>query len=126
MEQLKLGEMEQKFAEMIWRLAPVKSGELVRRCEDEFGWKKSTTFTMLKRLCERGIFRNDGGTVCTLMTEEEFHAARSEQFVQETYNGSIPLFLAAFTKRRKLSGREVEEIRQLIDAYDESSNGEGE
>lgn len=118
MEQTKLGEMEQRFAELIWKNAPVGSGRLVSLCAQELGWKKSTTYTMLKRLCERGLFANEGGVVKTRITPEEFDALRSEQFVAETFGGSLPQFLAAFTRRRRLSGAEIAELQRLIDAAD--------
>ena len=119
MEKYKLGEMETAFAEIIWKNAPVASGELVKICEKELSWKKSTTYTMLKRLCQRGIFENDNGVVKVLISKEEFKAAQSEQFVEETFGGSLPMFLTAFTKRNKLSAKEIEEIKNLIDNYKE-------
>ena len=119
MEKYKLGEMETAFAEIIWKSAPVASGELVKICEKELNWKKSTTYTMLKRLCQRGIFENDNGLVKVLISKEEFKAAQSEQFIEETFGGSLPMFLTAFTKRNKLSAKEIEEIKNLIDNYKE-------
>lgn len=117
MEQLKLGEMEQRFADLIWREEPVKSMELCRLCEQEFGWKKSTVFTMLKRLCERKIFINQRGLVTSLMSKEDFQSAKGQQFIQENYGGSLPQFLASFTRRNKLSEAEISEIQKLIDDY---------
>ena len=119
MKQYKLGEMETAFAEIIWDNAPVTSGELVKQCEEKLDWKKSTTYTMLKRLCQREIFENDNGTVKVLITKEEFKAAQSEEFVEENFGGSLPMFLTAFTKRNKLSAKEIEEIKNLIDNYKE-------
>ena len=119
MEELRLGTVEAQFADIIWTSEPVGSGELVRICEKKLGWKKSTTYTMLKRLCERGIFQNEKGVVTSLMTKAEFEAAQSEKFVEETFEGSLPAFLAAFTSRKKLSKKEIEEIRQMIDAFGE-------
>ena len=119
MEKYKLCEMEMAFAEIIWKNAPVTSGELVKICEKELEWKKSTTYTMLKRLCQREIFENDGGIVKTLITKDEFKAAQSEEFIEETFGGSLPLFLTAFTKRNKLTAKEIEEIKNLIDNYKE-------
>ena len=119
MEKYKLGEMETAFAEIIWNNAPVTSGELVKICEKELEWKKSTTYTMLKRLCQRGIFENENGTVKILITRDEFKAAQSEEFISETFGGSLPMFLTAFTKHNKLSAKEIEEIRSLIDNYKE-------
>ena len=119
MEKYKLGEMETAFAEIIWNNAPVTSGELVKICEKELEWKKSTTYTMLKRLCQRGIFENENGTVKILITRDEFKAAQSEEFISETFGGSLPMFLTAFTKHYKLSAKEIEEIKTLIDNYKE-------
>lgn len=119
MDKYKLGEMETAFAEIIWQNAPVSSGELVKICEKELAWKKSTTYTMLKRLCQREIFANDGGTVKVLITKDEFKAAQSEEFIEETFGGSLPMFLTAFTKRNRLSAKEIEEIKNLIDNYKE-------
>ena len=119
MEQLRLGEMEQKFADLIWQLAPVGSGELVRQCEAQFGWKKSTTYTMLKRLCQRGLFENSGGEVRVLITRADHEAMQSAQFVEETFDGSLPRFLAAFTRRKQLSAEEIDELQKLIDDYQE-------
>ena len=119
MEELRLGAVESQFADIIWNEEPVSSGELVKVCEKELGWKKSTTYTMLKRLCERGIFQNEKGTVTALMTKAEFSAAQSEKFVEDTFEGSLPAFFAAFTTRKKLSKEEIDEIRQMIDSYGE-------
>ena len=119
MEKYKLGEMEMAFAEIIWQCSPVSSGELVKICEKELNWKKSTTYTMLKRLCQREIFENCDGTVKILITKDEFKAAQSAEFIEETFGGSLPLFLTAFTKQNKLSAKEIEEIKNLIDSYKE-------
>ena len=119
MEELRLGTVEAQFADIIWEKEPVPSGELVKICEKKLGWKKSTTYTMLKRLCERGIFRNEKGVVSSLMTKTEFGAAQSEKFVEETFEGSLPAFHAAFTSRKKLSKKEIDEIKQMIDSFGE-------
>ncbi|AFL99048.1 MULTISPECIES: BlaI/MecI/CopY family transcriptional regulator [Desulfitobacterium] len=119
MEQYKLGEMEQKFADLIWLHAPIPSGELVKLCERELSWKKSTTYTMLKRLCDRGIFENQKGRVTALMSREDFTAAQGEQFLSETFGGSLPRFFAAFTRRNKLSAKEIRELQRLIDEHKE-------
>ena len=113
--EMKLGVVETQFAELIWASEPIASGELVKLCEKELNWKKSTTYTVLKKLCERGIFQNNDGVVTSLLTKEEFNAVQSEQFVEDTFEGSLPAFLAAFTSRKALSKDEVEEIRRLID-----------
>ena len=99
----KLGKMEARFAELIWRNAPISSGELVKLCQRELEWKKSTTYTMLRRLCQRGIFENREGTVVSLLTREEVLAQQSESFLEETFQGSLPQFLAAFTARKPLT-----------------------
>ena len=112
---MKLGVVEAQFAELIWAREPIASGELVKLCEKELNWKKSTTYTVLKKLCERGIFQNNDGVVTSLLTKDEFNAVQSEQFVEDTFEGSLPAFLAAFTSRKTLSKDEVEEIRRLID-----------
>ena len=122
MEQLKLGEMEQKFADIIWDNAPVGSRELTQLCEKAFAWKRTTTYTMLKRLCDRGLFVNDNGVVSILMAKEEFQAAQGEQFINETFDGSLPRFLAAFSRRKKLSDKEILELKKLIDTYEEESH----
>lgn len=119
MEVYKLGEMEEKFAELIWAKEPVGSGELVKLCEEAFGWKKSTTYTMLKRLCQRKIFENNGGTVSARMKREEFHAMQGEELIDRSFGGSLPQFLAAFTRRKKLRTEEIEELQKLIDEYRE-------
>lgn len=123
MHPYKLGEMEQKFADLIWKKEPVASGELVRLCEDAFDWKRTTTYTMLKRLCQRDLFVNENGTVKASMTREEFQAAQGEQFLNDNFEGSLPVFLAAFSRRRKLSGREVAELKKMIEEFEEDSDG---
>lgn len=114
MENLNLGEMETRFAELIWANAPIASGELVKLCERELEWKKSTTYTMLRRLVQKGIFDNVDSIVTVRMSREEFAARRSECFVEENFGGSLPGFLAAFTSRRKLSDAEIRELEEII------------
>ncbi|MCI9296944.1 MAG: BlaI/MecI/CopY family transcriptional regulator [Lachnospiraceae bacterium] len=126
MEPYKLGEMERRFADLIWEREPVASGELVRLCEKAFDWKRTTTYTMLKRLCQRNLFVNDNGIVRACMTKEEFHAAQGEQFLKENFDGSLPVFLAAFSRRRKLSGREVAELKKLIEEYEEERDDDAD
>lgn len=120
MEDLSLGAVETRFADIIWDNEPLSSGELVKRCEKELSWKKSTTYTVLKKLCDKGIFANDGGLVRAKMTREEFAALRSERFVEETFNGSLPAFVAAFTSRKTLSDGEVEELFNLLKEFEEA------
>ncbi len=111
----KMGVLESRFAEIIWNNEPLPSGQLVRMARQELEWKPTTSYTVLKRLCERGIFQNQGGTVTSLISREEYYAMQSEQFVNETFAGSLPAFLAAFGSRNKLSDEEVEELKSLID-----------
>ena len=115
MDPYRLGDMEQKFADLIWEKAPVGSGELAKLCEKVFAWKRTTTYTMLKRLCDRKLFANNSGVVEVLMTREEFQAAQGEQFIDEIFDGSLPRFLAAFSRRKKMSSEEVQELRRLIE-----------
>ncbi|MBR3865077.1 MAG: BlaI/MecI/CopY family transcriptional regulator [Clostridia bacterium] len=115
MHDTKLGVVETHFADLIWNNEPISSGELVKLCEKELSWKKSTTYTILRRLCDRGIFQNINGVVTSLISKDEFNAAQSEKFVEETFNGSLPKFLAAFSTRKKLSDSEIEELKKLID-----------
>lgn len=119
MEELKLGAVESKFADIIWEHEPIPSGQLVKLCGERLEWKKSTTYTMLKRLCERGLFQNEKGIVSSVMTREEFGAAQSEKIIKESFDGSLPAFIAAFASRKKLSSADVEEIQKMIDAYRE-------
>lgn len=107
--------METKFADLMWDNEPISSGELVKLCQKDLTWKKSTTYTMLRRLCERGIFQNKDGVVSSIMSKQEFNALQSEKFVEETFDGSLPQFLAAFTLRKKLSEKEINELQRLID-----------
>jgi len=115
MGELTMGAIETRFAEMIWQREPISSTELVKLAAQELGWKKSTTYTVLRRLCERGIFQNQDGTVTSRVSKQEFYAVQSEKFVEETFSGSLPAFLAAFTTRKKLSDREIAELQALID-----------
>ena len=117
MNTYQLGEMERRFAELIWEHAPIASGELVRLCAEAFAWKKSTTYTMLHRLCERGIFENPDGTVRTVLTKEAWLSLQSEAFVEETFSGSLPRFLSAFASRKPLDENEVAALEQMIEAY---------
>ena len=119
MEEMKLGAVETRFAEIVWEHAPLSSRELVALCEKELEWKKSTTYTVLKKLCARGLFENTRGTVTVCVTKEEFDAIRSEQFVEDTFEGSLPAFIAAFTKRKALTEEEVALIRDMIESHKE-------
>ena len=110
----KIGEVEMKFAEIIWEQEPISSGELAKLVEKELNWKKSTTYTVLKRLCEKGIFQNEKGIVTSKISHEDFLAKKSEMFVEETFKGSLPGFVAAFCSRKKLSKADAEELQRII------------
>ena len=116
----RMGAAEMRFAEIIWENAPVPSGELVKLSGDKLGWKKSTVYTVLRRLCEKGLFRNEGGAVTVLVDRESYEEGQSRQFVKESFGGSLPAFLAAFTARKKLSDREIAELQKLIDEAKEA------
>lgn len=119
MDERKLGVVESKFADLIWSHEPLHSRELVKLCEAELHWKKPTTYTVLRKLCERGIFRNLDGMVSSMISRRDFYAMQSEKFVEETFEGSLPAFLAAFTTRKALTPEEVAQIRDLIDGFKE-------
>ena len=116
MEEVKLGYVESRFADIIWQNEPLTSGELVKLCLEKLEWKKSTTYTVLKKLCDRGIFQNQDGTVTSLISRQDFYAMQSEKFVEDTFAGSLPAFLAAFTKRKALSADEIAQIRAMIES----------
>lgn len=122
MGDLELGKIQTEFAEVIWEKEPVGSGELVKLCDEKFGWKKSTTYTVLKKLCEKGIFQNQDGVVTSVLSKEEFYAAKSDRFVEDTFKGSLPAFIAAFAFGKKLTKKEVDEIQNMIDKFKEDSD----
>lgn len=115
MAEIQLGVVESRFADIIWRNEPVSSSTLVKLAGEELQWKRTTVHTVLRRLCDKGLFQNDNGTVTSLVSREQFYSMQSEQFVDTAFHGSFPAFLAAFTKNRVLSDGERELIRQLID-----------
>ena len=115
MSDFRMGPGELRFAELIWENEPLSSGALAKLALQELDWKKTTAFTVLKRLCDRGIFQNDGGTVTSLISREEFYARQSEEYVRESFQGSLPAFLAAFGSRSKLSEKEIDELQRMID-----------
>ena len=116
MAEIRLGEVESRFADIIWQNEPLSSGELARLAEAELGWKESTSYTILKRLCQRGLFQNVKRTVTSLISKEEFYAMQSEKFVEDTFEGSLPAFLVAFGKRKKYTDEEVEKMKQILDS----------
>lgn len=115
-EEIRLALVESVFADIIWENEPISSGELVKLCEEKLNWKKSTTYTVLRKICSRGIFQNKDGKVTSVLSKSQFQAVQSEQFVSETFGGSLPAFIAAFTSSKKLSEKEIEEIHKMIDA----------
>ncbi len=115
MAEYRLGQVEMQFAELIWANEQISSGELVKLSADRLSWKKSTTHTVLRRICEKGLFQNKDGQVTSLVSKEHFFAGQSEKFVQETFGGSLPRFLTAFTSRKKMSQKEIEEILKIIE-----------
>lgn len=119
MDNTDLGAVQQRFAEIIWEHAPIASPELVKLCGEKLGWKKSTTYTVLKKLCEKGIFKNEGGVVSALVTKEEYNSRRSLSFVEETFSGSLPAFVAAFMNGKPISDEEADEIKRMIDSFRE-------
>ena len=115
MNDTRLGAVESRFADIIWENEPLSSGELFRLAEKELKWKRQTSYTILKRLCERGIFFNQVRIITSLISRDEFYARQSEKFVEETFDGSLPAFHTAFGSRKKLSGKEIEELKRVIE-----------
>ena len=115
MIQYKLGPVEASFAAIIWDNEPLTSAELVKLCQEKLRWKKSTTYTVLRRLCQRGLFQNENGTVTSLVGREDFAARQSREFVDEAFGGSLPKFLAAFSGGRGLTDEEAAQLQKLID-----------
>jgi len=121
MTELKLALVESRFADIVWDNEPIHSRELVNLCQQELSWKRTTTYTVLKKLCERGILQNIDGVVSSVISRSEFYGAQGEKLVDQAFDGSLPAFIAAFTQRKPLTAAEIAEIRAMID-----SAGEGE
>lgn len=119
MSDYQLGAVEAKFADIIWENEPLSSARLAQLSAEKLSWKKSTTYTVLKRLCGKGLFENTKGTVTSLISRQEFYSLQSEKFVEETFNGSLPAFLAAFTSRKKLTAEEVNRLRRMVEEFEE-------
>ena len=119
MEDFRLGMVEAHFADIVWANQPMTTKELVRLCEEELKWKRTTTYTVLKKFCDRGLFKTEQSIVTALVSRDEFYAIQSENFVEQTFDGSLPAFIAAFASRKSLSPKEVEEIRRMIDSFGE-------
>ena len=115
MAEIQLGAVESRFADIIWEREPVTSAELTKLAADKLAWKRTTAHTVLHRLCDKGLFQNNDGVVTALLSRQEFYARHSKKYVDETFAGSLPAFLAAFTSEKKLTAEEITEIRELID-----------
>lgn len=117
METPKIFESEYRFACIVWEKEPVSVKELIALCNEQLEWKRTTTYTVLKRLCERGILINEDGIVTSLYSKEEIQYSESRQFLDKTFEGSLPEFLAAFLNGKGVSEKELEELRQMLDNY---------
>ena len=115
-------EAEYKLARIVWQNAPMSTRELVDLCSAQLGWKRTTTYTVLKKLCERGIFRTENSRITVLIPEQEVQLSQSEAFLQRTFQGSLPGFIAAFADQKRLSPKDVQEIRRMIDEYEANGN----
>jgi len=122
MAYIKIGVIQERFADLVWAHEPISSGELVRLCEKELNWKKPTTFTTLRKLCEKGLLKNENGIVTSVISREDFYAGKSTQIVEEAYAGSLPMFIASFISQKPLSAREADEIQRMIDAFRQENN----
>lgn len=118
MDRIQLAETEYEFAEIIWEKGEITSGDLVQECEAKFGWKKSTTYTVLSRLCKKGVLKNENAVVTAILMKEEYDALQTEQFINQNFSGSLPRFLAAFMSRKKLSEKQIQEIQEMIANYE--------
>lgn len=114
MEDYTLGRIESKFANIVWENAPISTNQLIKLCMEELGWKRTTTYTVLKKMNQKGLFKNQSGTVVVLMTKEEFYARQSEHYVEQSFGGSLPGFLTAFTSRKKLTKEEIDQLQKII------------
>jgi len=121
MADLTMGVVESRFADIIWQNEPILSTELAKQSEKELKWKKTTSYTVLKRLCDKGIFQNNKGTVTSVISRKEFYSMQSEKFVEETFDGSLPAFLTAFTARKNLTPEEVAHLRRMVEEYEEKN-----
>ncbi len=117
MANFELGAVQERFADIVWENEPIGSGDLVKVCEKQLGWKKPTTDTVLRKLCEKGLLQNENGVVTSLISRDDFYSDRSRQIVEESFSGSLPAFVAAFVSKKKLTSEEADEIQSLIDAF---------
>lgn len=121
MEVPKVFESEYRLCLILWEHEPIKSSELVQLCREQLGWKPTTTYTVIKRLSERGVLKNENTVVTSLVTKDQVQAAEIDELVEKTFGGSLPAFVAAFTKHRKLSAKEVDEVQAMIDRFREEA-----
>ena len=119
MDTPKIFESEYRFCLILWEREPIKSSELVALCQEKLGWKPTTTYTVIKRLSERGVVKNENTVVSSLVTKEQVQAAEIDEMVEKTFEGSVPAFIAAFTKRKNLSEEEIDAVQQMIDRFRE-------
>ena len=117
METPKIFESEYRFCLILWEHEPIKSKDLVRLCQEQLGWKSTTTYTVIKRLSERGVVKNENTIVTSLISKDQAQQAEIDQLVEKTFEGSLPAFIAAFTRKRQLSDREIDAMQAMIDAY---------
>lgn len=117
METPKIFESEYRFCLILWEHEPIKSSELVSLCKEQLGWKPTTTYTVIKRLSERGVLKNENTIVSALVTKDEIQAAEINEMVEKTFEGSLPAFIAAFTKHQKISEKDIDAVQQMIDRY---------
>jgi len=122
MKEYRLGEQEAKFADIIWDNEPIESPELVKLAAQSLDWKKSTTYTMLRRLCERGIFKNENAVVSALMSRDEFYAKQSRSYIEDTFDGSLPRFIASFFGGKEMTEEHIMELNRMIDEYESGGN----
>lgn len=115
--EFEIGAVQERFVDLIWKNEPIGSGELVKLCEKELNWKKPTTYTVLRRLCEKGVLQNENGIVTSLIARDAYYSAKSERVVEDSYEGSLPAFVAAFLSRGKITKKEAEEIQKMIEDY---------
>lgn len=119
MDTPKVFESEYRFCLILWENEPVGSTQLVKLCKEKLGWSKATTYTVIRRLSERGVLKNENAVVTSLISKDEVQAAEIDELLEKTFEGSLPAFVSAFTKHKKLSLEQIEEIRRMIDSYEE-------
>lgn len=119
MKDFELGAVQERFADIVWEHEPIASGELAKICAKELNWKRPTTYTVLRKLCEKGLLRNEDGIVSSLVSRDEFYSAKSEQIIEDSYKGSLPAFIAAFISKKNISAEEADEIQRMIDSFRE-------